>query len=134
MPGKSKKGGGLEVGSAYKMKRGAAPKFKDLGSSPAKQEHSTATGDNFLQREDSWFQQGLTWFNKNLNPAYFIFSRHFTPEASIERKQRIQEYYDKQKGIYSPHEVTYTKQPNESYKDFQERIKLSEEKRKKKRE
>jgi hypothetical protein len=41
MPGGNKKGGGLVSTPAYKMKRGAAPKFKDLGSSPAKD-----TGDH----------------------------------------------------------------------------------------
>jgi len=37
MPGKSKKGGGLEVDTAFYLKSGNSPLFKHVGSSPVKQ-------------------------------------------------------------------------------------------------
>jgi hypothetical protein len=55
MPGKSKKGGGLEVKSAYKMKyKHSAFPFK---SSPAKLEDAIAQGPTIGQPGQDWLEE-----------------------------------------------------------------------------
>ena len=64
MPGKSKKGGGLEVGSAYKMKSsgfklrsGNGPlKFKDMGSSPLDQKTKKESEASYSRENDPMYK------------------------------------------------------------------------------
>ena len=51
MPGKSKKGGGLEVDTAFYLKSGNSPLFKMMGSSPVKE---TITKEkSFMEKSES---------------------------------------------------------------------------------
>ena len=52
MPGKSKKGGGLEVDTAFYLKSGNSPLFKAMGSSPARTEGHGGAEDHTHDNEE----------------------------------------------------------------------------------
>ena len=86
---------GKSGGGPFKMRSGNKPlKFKNMGATPLKQTYFERMEKRW-RKKDHPVQKGLSWFNKNLNPAMLVINA--LQPAADELKQGIYETQNEHK-------------------------------------